>query len=734
MHFSKKIFLTLLLLTLSAVMYAQQVGITTSQSFSTEELVKDVFLKSGCKNVSNITTIDNGLAIGYFEDDTHIFGFQSGIIISSGDIKLAEGPNEELESTFAYAQQSNDPDLNVFAPGSVFDVGGIEFDFVPIGETVTFEYAFGSEEYCEFVGSMFNDVFGFFVSGPGINGPFANNAINVALVPGTNDFVAINSINHSDNSNLYIKNERLEETDECNIPFDPQYFDYIEYDGMTKQLRATIDVIPCETYRIRLLVADVGDDILDSGVFLGAKTFDLSGDVEISARSEGSSEPIAVEGCRNGEFLFRRITTSITEDLVVHFTINPNSTATSGSDYTPTLDSIVIPAGSNSAVLTIEVLEDLMPEGQESISIEIQYPCDCIDPVVATLFIVDSESLEALPTTVEVCAGQPFSISPIVMGGLAPYSYIWENGTTTPTFSSTINMDSDFLVTVTDICGDSLVVTMSAELQPIPEASIDGEIDFCEGLNNFIEVHLGGSPPWAFQYTINGAVVDDFSNVTDNPFLLPVTEPGIYGLGVFTDANCNGAVSGTVTVNEIFNEIIYEVTPTSCFDHADGSISWSLADGQTPININWSPSVNNNLNPTELVANTYFLSVTDSLGCQYEAEIIVPVIAGANPDCRPFDLFVPNSFSPNLDGINDEFRIFPPPNSNIELVKDLHIFNRWGGLVFHLSDFSPSASMPLWDGTFKNKIMDTGIYVWQINVLLNNGETHLISGDLTLIR
>lgn len=731
MRLSKKIFLLHLLFFFGINIYAQQ-GITTSKGFSAQQLVKDIFLKSGCKNVYNINPINNGLSLGYFQDDSFIFGFGEGVIISSGDVELAEGPNGELESTFAYAQQSDDPDLNVFAPGSIFDVGGIEFDFVPVGNKVTFEYAFGSEEYCEFVGSEFNDVFGFFVSGPGINGPFSNNAINVALVPGTNDFVAINSINHVTNSNLYIKNELFEETDECDIPFDPAYPEEIEYDGMTEQLTATIDVIPCETYHIRLLVADVGDDILDSGVFLGAKTFDLSGDVRITPRSVGSNEPVAVEGCRNGEFLIERLGGG-NQDEVVYFNISANSTATSGIDYIPFPDSIIIPAGQNGVVLTVEILDDLIAEPDETIIIEITYPCDCIEPLSETLFIRDKLPFETTPAEVQVCANEEFSMTPNLMNGLSPFTYLWENGSTTNSISATVQTNTDFYVTVTDFCNDTIVALINAIIQPRPEAFISGDSILCNGVDQFLEINMGGSPPWAFQYILNGVVEDVVQNTFENPYLLPVSEIGIYELGIFTDGNCTGIASGQVVVTEA-EGIVYETTPTSCFDENDGTITWSLANGNTPINIFWSPSVNNNLMPTDLSAGEYNLIAIDGNGCEYEAFINIPVEPNLNSNCQPYNLYIPNSFSPNDDGANDDFRLYVPPINNINLIKSIQIFNRWGGLVFKLSDFIPSSTMPLWDGIFKGKEMDGGVYAWQIILLLENEEEVVLSGDVVLIK
>src|SRR5690606_1780277 len=71
----------------------------------------------------------------------------------------------------------------------------LEFDFVPNGDSLMFRYVFASKEYPGYTCSSFNDAFGFFISGPGINGPFSNNAINIALIPGTDVPVAINTLN-----------------------------------------------------------------------------------------------------------------------------------------------------------------------------------------------------------------------------------------------------------------------------------------------------------------------------------------------------------------------------------------------------------------------------------------------------------------------------------------------------------------------------------------------------------
>ena len=187
-----KLFTLLFCLGLASMLMAQ--GIQTENDLGVEDLIKNVFIKGNCRNATNITSIGNkDLSIGQFTSGISSIALREGIILSSGDISLAEGPNNDNESGRSFGMESNDPDLRRLATSTLYDVTGIEFDFVPIDNRVTFRYVFASEEYCEFVTTSFNDVFGFFVSGPGINGNFSNGGINLATLDPNNEPVSINT-------------------------------------------------------------------------------------------------------------------------------------------------------------------------------------------------------------------------------------------------------------------------------------------------------------------------------------------------------------------------------------------------------------------------------------------------------------------------------------------------------------------------------------------------------------
>ncbi len=709
-------------------------GISTDSTFTIEQLVRDHFIKGSCPNVSDIESFGNERGIGFFNNGNGVIGLSSGIIISTGDIKSAEGPNNSIETTTSFNDNAGDPDLDIFATNVVFDATGIEFSFAPLEEQVTFRYVFASEEYCEFVGSIFNDNFGFFVSGPGINGSFNNNAINVATLPGTGEYVSINTINHDSNAASYVSNELEQDTDECNIPFNASFLDLIEYDGFTTPLSATIDVIPCETYHIRLVIGDIGDDKLDSAIFLESKSFDLGGKVTVRAEVEGNDQAIAYENCRDGQFIFERTgMTDFNQAIPVNFSILPASEATPGLDFENIPTTITIPAMEQSATLPINIIADQIDELPERLILNIEHECECLDTSKAVLIISDLDSLETNYNEVFVCPGQEFSVGPDVSGGAQPYDYLWNNNNTEQYLTSMVIEPTHFTVTITDACGSTALAIVGTEFQSIPIATISGDIEFCEGDDAFLNVDFGGFSPWSITYSIDDIEQTQITGISNNPFSLPVTETGIYKLIHFEDAQCRGAVEGIGIAVSSGPNLQYDLDSPNCFNSSDGSIQVVITEGIPPYDLEWNIPVEDPYFLDSLSFGNYSLTLTDGNDCQTIYDIDIPNSGNLDPACEDYILYIPNVFSPNRDGDNDYFEVFPGENSFIKSFQNIQVFNRWGALVFEKKNFPPDNNRFLWDGRFKGKPLNPGVFIWKIILELEDGSTRLISGSLTLL-
>ncbi len=714
---------------------AAQEGIQTANNLVVEDLVKDVFIKGNCRNVSNITAIGNdSISIGEFENGAAIFNFNDGIILSTGAIDLAQGPNLAIDASYSFDAQGNDPDLSQLATDDLFDVTGIEFDFVPLEDKVTFRYVFASEEYCEFVGTSFNDVFGFFVSGPGINGSFANNAINVATITtltGTTESVSINNINHLENEIFYISNITTTDAQNCELSYDPLYQELIEYDGFTIPLIASFSVIPCETYRIRLVIGDVGDPILDSAVFLASNSFDLGEQVTIRAEVPGTNEPIAYESCVDGQFVFtRNDLSSLNQNLIVNYTISSDSEAINGVDFEPIPLSITIPAGDTSFILPIAIIDDMIPEGAENLKLELVYDCDCIDPVLTDLIIDETDSLSTNFDSLLVCTNQQFSIVPELTGGVPPFNFLWETGETTESLTTSVTEATSYTLTTTDFCGTTSLGIATVEIQDIPTATLEGNYNLCEIADSGIPILLEGNPPWQIRYTIDGIEQTTFDNIQTTPFFLSAIEEGLYELIAFSDANCQGVVMGNAIVESTF-DVETVVIPPSCPNSFDGSIQINQLDAIAPFSLDWNIETEDDFFIENLAEGTYILSVLDGDDCLYEEKFDLAATSNDIKDCLP--IYIPNTFSPNNDGINDSFSIFYDSTSGVEKIVSLQVYDRWGTLLFEQKNFT-SDNMISWTGAYKGKPLNTGVYIYKIILAFENNETLLLSGDISLLR
>ncbi|GJM35460.1 MAG: hypothetical protein DHS20C18_44610 [Saprospiraceae bacterium] len=601
-------------------------GIFTSNNFTTNELVTDIFAQGICDNITNIQSIGNQGGIGYFENADNIMGLARGIILSTGPINNALGPNDATDKSGNFEDASGDIDLNDMSTGAVYDAVGIEFDFIPLDSFVTFRYVFASEEYCEFVGSIYNDVFGFFIRGPGISGNFSGGAKNVALIPGSDDFVAINTVNHNSNNQYYTGNERQEDAEECNIPFsNSSNLELIEYDGFTSLLTASLKLTPCETYHIRFVVSDVGDNFYDSAVFLEAGSFNIGTEVAITPYGPvGEENNTMTEGCSDGYFTFSRSTAiTLINPLTVNFKVTGQSTATPGLDFSSFSNSITIPAGAESIDLPIQALNDQLTEPAEQLILELDIPCACYTDT-ARLFLIDPDPFLLDLPDVLICENAMSELNAEVSGGVPPYTYEWDNMATDSTIPIPPDGPSLYVLTVTDACGHVITDSSSVNLVVPPEGTLSGFAEICEGDTAFFPIVLSGSPPWQIQYSIDGNLQNTIGGITANPFLLPAYLEGAYQLETVSDQACEGESHGTAQIDLMRIEVEVSSEEVTCFGGQDGSISVSLSGGHPPYQIAWSHTSSSDTSTEGLEAGIYMLSITDTRNCEKVVEIDLP--------------------------------------------------------------------------------------------------------------
>jgi hypothetical protein len=273
--------ITFLLTSVSSNLNAQ---ISIDQTVSPQQLVVDHLVGSGL-DVSNVTF--NGISGSTLNNQIGLFSGNSSFVDFNEGLALATGPVQVFTGGFGGVLNPNivgDPDLwaIINAGGTNYSVNNcaiLEFDFVPDFPFLTVGYVFASHEYPSYTCSSFNDGFGFFVSGPGISGPFSNGAVNIALIPDTETPVGINSVNSGTPSgwnspaSCLLANPNFVQDSIYFTSNNPMLPDDIQFPGMTVNLYANYILTPGETYHIKLAVADASDGALDSAVLLEGASF-----------------------------------------------------------------------------------------------------------------------------------------------------------------------------------------------------------------------------------------------------------------------------------------------------------------------------------------------------------------------------------------------------------------------------------------------------------------------------
>ncbi len=578
-----------------------------TSTYNPTQLVQDILI-TGCVSATNITYVGENAAIGYFQNGLGSVGFDRGIIMSTGNASDAFGSGTSTLAATSF-MTPGDPQLNaIIAPTNTNDAAILEFDFVPSSDTLKFNFVFGSEEYPEYVPS-FNDVFAFFLSGPN---PAGGNYTgqNIALIPGTNTPVSIYNVNNGSGS------PPTGPCVNCAYYVDNYAGTYpVTLDGYTIPITAQALVVPCQTYHIKLAIADAGDATLDSQVYLEAGSFSSGGDIAFNHFSSIAISDEVLEGCDN-YFVFSRLDTL---DLVdsIHVQLNITGTAVNGTDYTTIPTSFWIHAGEIGDTIHYSAILDNLVEATEYFTISLTNGCPCsLTTVTDTIFIINNYSLNPhLSNDTTVCSGQPLTLSATINPNIDTtlIDYLWSTGATTPSITVNPIVTTTYTVSINDPCAqDTLLqvtVTMVPPLTPLFTVSTD---TVCLNQTTIVSFTGTAGPAAIYSWNFNGG--NPASSTTAGPNNVSWTTTGTKTI-IFSinDNGCSGTATKTV---EVLPNPVITLTPTSasCYNQATGLIT-TVETGQiTPYIYLWS---NNSIaqSPNNLLAGNYSVTVANIYGC-----------------------------------------------------------------------------------------------------------------------
>lgn len=647
---------------------------------------------------------------------------------------------------------ASDPDLQDIASGNPTNGAILEFDFVATGNDLSFSYVFASSEYTGYTCSGFNDAFGFFLSGPGISGPYSNGAINLAVVPNTSIPVTINTVNSGTPSGG--------NPGPC-AAMDPNWqansiyyttangtFSGEGYNGSTVSLPALSGLVCGETYHIKLAVCNVLDQILNSGVYLEAGSF-TTNPVDFTFNTFTLDNTI-YEGCNQlGTLMFTRQGCGNENDTLVAYT-SFSGLAGNGVDYQLLGDSVVLLPGVDTLYWQILPFEDGLVEGNENVNVSVMSILDNGDTVYSSgvFYISDVPTINLQGQDVSYyCLQDQTDISATVSGGFPPYDVLWENGGTSLTTQVPIdgNGVDYYTVTITDACGyvatDSVIVTMNQTLavssvnsSPAtcePTGYVTGSVTGETGIESYEWSGPGANSPNTFDGStwINlpsgwyyFTVIDDVCEVHDSVFVDILNPPNAefsaspivgcsplvvnftnssenannynwnFGNGNAVNVPTTAAQSQTYTESVIVRLI---ASQGNCADTAYQTITVSICGCTDPTATNYNPAA----------------SINDG-SCQYP----VPLVEA------------PNVFTPNGDGLNDYFLLSTENATSIELT----ILNRWGNVLFTKES---SLVNPAWDGkSSTGSLAEEGVYFYKYLIKGYNNQEVEGHGFFHLVR
>jgi gliding motility-associated-like protein len=767
----------------------------TNNSLNPQGLVQNILLGNGV-TVSNVTYNGSPVAIAQFTAANTTLGINSGIVMTTGTtLPNGDGPQGPNDASGA-GVDNNMGGFNLLSQAiqgtQTYNAAILEFDFIPYADTIRFKYVFGSDEYPEFAppnNTTYNDVFGFFISGPGITG-----FQNIAKLP-NGAVVSINNVNTITNPFYFVNNG-----DGNTAPYN-QSPQYIQYDGFTKVLEAVSQVQCGQTYHLILAIADVGDGQWDSGIFLEANSLSTITPVEIEhtlSQQVFANPDWMAEGCVTTNVTLTR-QSNLNQNLTIP--IQLSGTATNGIDYSGIPASINFPPGQNTASFTIQSLTDALVEGLETLTLTfpITDPCGNITPLVLDLWIQDNQPMQVTLTSSPItCPGDPVTINSQISGGVQPYTYQWSTGQNTGSMTFTPTNTQSVWLAVSDACTgipayDTILVTVPV-LSPLTILTSPDITEICPYIPATLGVQAsGGSGQYTYAWTINNVLSGTTDSLLVNPgsssmYLITVTD------------NCGNTIQDSINYTILSPPLVlqmngpFQICPGDSVDllvsatggYGNYYYNWSTSETTPQITVapqnttsyfvqvsdecqTFSVTAVALVQVVKPLANFYIMSQDPMQGLPVQFEnaslnawsytwafgdgngsfLVNPIHTYTQPGSYEITLiatnqegcidsiskwieiaperyiYLPNSFTPDGDGLNEYFY-----GRFIGLMSArFYIFNRWGEEIF----FSDQLNF-VWDATYEGILVQDGTYTWYLIYEIEKGIYEDLSGHVNVIR
>lgn len=581
--------------------------------------------------ISNVTSTCNQTQRGIFVESNTLLPIDSGIVLTSGLATTAQ-LNQVYTGTASNALGTpGDAQLNGIAGAPTYDACKLEFDVYTVFDSLKFFYSFASEEWPEWACSGYNDAFAFFISGPGIPGQ-----VNLAVLPGTSTPITINTVHFAYGgcpalNSQYMLNNMVS----GNKPV---------YDQFTKRLKAARNVTPCNTYHLKLVIADGGDNILDSGVFIETGSFE-NYTVSSSSTMMIGSDPIAVEGCQDATFTFTRSTNSGSTTL--NYTLG--GAALNTVDYATLSGSVTFAPGVSSVNVTVDAVADGIAEGMEDVVVYLIPACSAVAYDSAIIHIYDDIDAQIAPVSPS-CFGQSIILNGSTLATSVTPSWSWApaNLLINPNSQNPIantSVTTTYTMTVTqNACTDTAQLIFVINPSPVVDAGPD--VTICQGSGVQLNATSDGNTN-----------VWSPSTGLDNPNILnPIASPAVsttYTLtSTFTISGCSATDVITVTVQA-------PQTPFAGFDLNLCLNDTMQLNGTVPAGYtiySWSPSTGlsnaNILNPLAypIVTTTYVLTASNGI-CTTTDQLTITVQNLQSVDAG-VDLIICTGDSIQLQGVS----------------------------------------------------------------------------------